>query len=235
MKTDELIGLLGTSFEREPVGTPWMTRRLALAVAVGATAALFLALAFLGLRPGLTQARPLLFLALKVAFAAAVGGLALRYLVRAARPGGESRVHLGVVASPFLAVAALAGVSLSMTPPAHWHGQISGHTWLECLVSIPVIAIVPVRRGHVGCSTVRGADGSRAGRCLGRPLRGCRQRPRLFAALHGRHRSVRRRLVRGDDRHLHAGRGAPGTAPPSLVAVRFVTSSGLPDWFRWAA
>lgn len=143
MKTDELIGLLGTSFEREPVGTPWMTRRLALAVAVGATSALFLALAFLGLRPGLTQARPLLFLALKVAFAAAVGGLALRYLVRAARPGGESRVHLGVVASPFLAVAALAGVSLSMTPPAHWHGQISGHTWLECLVSIPVIAIVP--------------------------------------------------------------------------------------------
>ncbi|KST60011.1 hypothetical protein AO398_03815 [Methylobacterium sp. GXS13] len=143
MKTDELIGLLGTSFEREPVGTPWMTRRSALAVAGGATAALFLALAFLGLRPGLTQARPLLFLALKVAFAAAVGGLALRYLVRAARPGGESRVHLGVVASPFLAVAALAGVSLSMTPPAHWHGQISGHTWLECLVSIPVIAIVP--------------------------------------------------------------------------------------------
>ncbi|WP_419953327.1 NrsF family protein [Methylobacterium sp.] len=143
MKTDELIGLLGNSFEREPAGTPWMTRQLALAVAVGATVALCLALAFLGLRPGLTQARPLLFLALKVAFAVAVGGLALRYLARAARPGGESRVHLGVVALPFLAVAALAGVSLSMTPPEHWHGQISGHTWLECLVSIPVIAIVP--------------------------------------------------------------------------------------------
>ena len=74
MKTDELIGLLGNSFEREPAGTPWMTRQLALAVAVGATVALCLALAFLGLRPGLTQARPLLFLALKVAFAVAVGG-----------------------------------------------------------------------------------------------------------------------------------------------------------------
>jgi hypothetical protein len=143
MKTDELIGLLGNSFEREPVGSPWITRRLALAVAVGATAALCLALAFLGLRPGLTLGRPLLFLAFKFAFAAAVGGLALRYLVRAARPGGERRVHLGVAASPFLVVAALAGVSLSMAPPAHWHGLISGHTWLECLISIPVIAIVP--------------------------------------------------------------------------------------------
>lgn len=120
-----------------------MTRRLALAVAVGATAALCLALAFLGLRPGLTEVRPLLFLAFKFSFAAAVGGLALRYLVRAARPGGESRVHLGVAALPFLVVAALACVSLTMTPAEHWHGVVSGHTWLECLISIPVIAVVP--------------------------------------------------------------------------------------------
>ena len=143
MKTDELIGLLGASLEREPVGAPWMTRRLALAVAVGATAALCLALAFLGLRPGLTEVRPLLFLAFKFSFAAAVGGLALRYLVRAVRPGGESRVHLGVAALPFLVVAALACVSLLMAPTEHWHGMVSGHTWLECLISIPVIAVVP--------------------------------------------------------------------------------------------
>jgi len=143
MKTDELIGLLGASLEREPVGAHWMTRRLALAVAVGATAALCLALAFLGLRPGLTEVRPLLFLAFKFSFAAAVGGLALRYLLRAARPGGESRVHLGVAALPFLVVAALACVSLLMTPTEHWHGVVSGHTWLECLVSIPLIAVVP--------------------------------------------------------------------------------------------
>ncbi|MGU3464340.1 NrsF family protein [Methylobacterium sp. C33D] len=143
MKTDELIGLLGSSFEREPVRTPWMTRRLGLAVAVGAAAALCLALMVLGVRPGLMQARPLVFLAFKFAFAAAVGGLALRYLVRAARPGGESRVHLGVAALPFVAVAVLAAASLSMSPREHWHGMISGHTWLECLVSIPLIAVVP--------------------------------------------------------------------------------------------
>lgn len=119
-----------------------MTRRLALAVAVGATAALCLALAFLGLRPGLTEVRPLLFLAFKFSFAAAVG--VSRSGISSGRSGpAASRVHLGVAALPFLVVAALACVSLLMAPTEHWHGMVSGHTWLECLISIPVIAVVP--------------------------------------------------------------------------------------------
>ena len=54
MKTDDLIGLLGSSFEREPVRSSGMTRRLGLAVAVGAAGALgTVCRAWPGPRPGL--------------------------------------------------------------------------------------------------------------------------------------------------------------------------------------
>lgn len=143
MKTDELIGLLGASFENEPVRSARLTRRIGLAAALGAAGALCLALLALGLRPDLMGGEALTFLLLKVTFAAAVGGLALRYLGRLARPGGERRVHLGVAALPFAAIVLLAAVSLASAPPSHWRSMVADEMWLECLVSIPIIAVVP--------------------------------------------------------------------------------------------
>ena len=37
----------------------------------------------------------------------------------------------------------LAAVNLAAAPRSHWAGLILGDQWLECLVSIPVIAVVP--------------------------------------------------------------------------------------------
>ena len=104
--TDELIGLLGASFASEPAKSPAMLRRIALGAAIGAAGALCLALLALGVRPDLGEGKSLTFLLAKLAFALAVGVLALRYLGRIARPGGERRVHLGMAALPFAAVAA---------------------------------------------------------------------------------------------------------------------------------
>lgn len=143
MKTDELIGLLGASFASEPAKSPGMLRRIALGAAIGAAGALCLALLALGVRPDLGEGKSLTFLLAKLAFALAVGGLALRYLGRIARPGGERRVHLGIAALPFAAVMVLAALSLANAPAAHWGTMLTGHMWLECLVSIPVIAVVP--------------------------------------------------------------------------------------------
>jgi hypothetical protein len=143
MKTDELIGLLGASFASEPAKSPNLLRRIALWAAAGAAGVLCLALLALGVRSDLGEGRALTFLLAKLAFAFAVGGLALRYLGRIARPGGERRVNLGIVALPFAAVMVLAAFSLASAPPAHWGTMLTGHMWLECLVSIPVIAVVP--------------------------------------------------------------------------------------------
>ena len=120
-----------------------MTRSIGLAAALGTTAALCLVLLTLGLRPDLMEGRALTFFLIKVGFAVVVGSLALWYLGKLARPGGERKVHLGVAALPFAAIVLLAALSLALAPPSHWHGMITGEMWLECVISIPVIAVVP--------------------------------------------------------------------------------------------
>src|SRR6267154_36366 len=46
-------------------------------------------------------------------------------------------------AMPFLVVLFLAAISLGSAPRSHWGRMILGDEWLECLLSIPIIAIVP--------------------------------------------------------------------------------------------
>jgi hypothetical protein len=141
MKTDELITLLSTNLE--PVDRKAVARALWVALAAGLILAIGLALAGLGLRADLTTARALAFLAIKLAFAIGIVGLAMVYLARLARPGGERRISPILVALPFLAIVALAAISLGAAPRSYWDRMIVGDQWLECLLSIPIIAIVP--------------------------------------------------------------------------------------------
>jgi hypothetical protein len=141
MKTDELITLLSTNLE--PVDRKAVARALWVALAAGLIVAIGLALAGLGLRADLTTARALAFLAVKLAFAIGIVGLAVVYLARLARPGGERRISPILVALPFLAIVALAAISLGAAPRSYWDRMIVGDQWLECLLSIPIIAIVP--------------------------------------------------------------------------------------------
>ena len=69
--------------------------------------------------------------------------LASMYLLRLARPGGEDRVAVGWMALPFVAVVLLAGANLALAPASHWSTMVMGSQWIECLISIPIIAIVP--------------------------------------------------------------------------------------------
>ena len=141
MKTDELITLLSTNLE--PVDRKAVARALWVALAAGLILAIGLALAGLGLRADLTTARALAFLAIKLAFAIGIVGLAMVYLARLARPGGERKISPILVALPFLAIVALAAISLGAAPRSYWDRMIVGDQWLECVLSIPMIAIVP--------------------------------------------------------------------------------------------
>jgi hypothetical protein len=141
MKTDDLVALLSTN--PEPVDRRLVARTLYVALAAGAIVSLGLALVGLGVRSDLMTARALTFLVVKLSFAVGIVILALIYLTRLARPGGERRTSSMLVAMPFLVIVVVAAISLGFAPSSHWDKMIVGDQWLECLVSIPIIAIVP--------------------------------------------------------------------------------------------
>jgi hypothetical protein len=141
MKTDDLITLLSTN--PEPVDRKAVARTFWVAFAAGLIAAIGLALGGLGFRTDFMTTRALAFLAVKFTFAIGIVGLAMVYLARLARPGGEQRISPILVVLPFLVIVALAAVSLGAAPRSYWDKMIIGEEWLECLLSIPIIAIVP--------------------------------------------------------------------------------------------
>ncbi len=141
MKTDELINLLSTNIE--PIDRRQLTRSLGLAVAGGAAGAVVVALLALGLRPDFIDASALAFMLFKLAFAVGVVLLASAFLMKLARPGGERGIRPAMAAAPFGAIILLAAISLATAPSSHWGMMVIGDMWLECLLSIPIIAIVP--------------------------------------------------------------------------------------------
>jgi len=141
MKTNDLVAMLSANVE--PVGGGLVGRAISIAVAAGAVIALGITLVALGVRADLTTTRAVVFLSLKLAFAMAVVGMAMRYLTKLARPGTERGLSLRVIATPFAAIALLGVISLGGAPSSHWNQMILGDEWLECLLSIPIIAVVP--------------------------------------------------------------------------------------------
>jgi len=136
-----MVALLSTNLE--PVDHNSVVRTLCVAITAGAIVALGIAFFGLGFRADLATTRALIFLVVKVAFAIGVAGLSLAYLTRLARPGGERKISPLLVAVPFLVIMILAAISLGSAPRSHWESMIVGDEWLECLLSIPIIAIVP--------------------------------------------------------------------------------------------
>jgi hypothetical protein len=141
MKTDELVEML--SLEITPVDRTLLARTWSRAGLASGIAALGIACLALGVRPDLFEPRALSFITVKLAFTIAVFSLALVYLKKLARPGGERRLSFFMAALPFVAIIALAAMSLGLAPQAHWDAMIVGDKWLECLLSIPIIAILP--------------------------------------------------------------------------------------------
>jgi hypothetical protein len=141
MKTDDLISMLCTNVE--PVDHRQIVRNISMAVVAGAAAVVAMVFFALGPRVELTKVGGFIPLLLKVAFTIMILVPASIYLIRLARPGGERKTPVALVASPFIGIMLLAVLSLALAPSSHWKGTILSNQWLECLVSIPLIAIVP--------------------------------------------------------------------------------------------
>jgi hypothetical protein len=110
---------------------------------LGAVASLVIMFAALGVRTNLSEPGTLVFLGLKILFTGGVVVLSSVCLAKLARPGGEHRTILLPVGVPFVAIMLLAAFSLARASRSHWDIMIGGEQWLECLISIPAIAVVP--------------------------------------------------------------------------------------------
>ena len=141
MRTDELVAMLGTNVER--VDRRQVKRTIGVAIALAIVAALGSSVFVLGIRTGLNDIGALTFLVLKVAFSTGVVALTSMYLIRVARPGGERRTPVVLLVLPFVAIMILAAIDLAFAPSSHWNKMVVGDQWVECLLSIPIIAIVP--------------------------------------------------------------------------------------------
>lgn len=141
MKTDDLITLLSTNVE--PVDRRQVVREIGATLVISAVVAIVAMLIALGIRADLTRTWAIVFLATKLAFAIGIAVLASIYLMKTARPGGEGRASITWAALPFVLTMLLAVISLASAPTSRWHMMIVGDQWFECLLSIPIIAVVP--------------------------------------------------------------------------------------------
>jgi hypothetical protein len=141
MKTEDLIDFLSANVE--PVDHRQTVRNIGMTVVAAAAVVVGLVFFVLGPRAGLTTVATFIPALLKVAVMVIVLVPASIYLIRLSRPGGERRSSVALVVLPFIAVMLLALVSLIFAPSYHWNAKIFSDDWLECLVSIPLIAIVP--------------------------------------------------------------------------------------------
>jgi hypothetical protein len=141
MKTEELIDLLSTNIE--PVDTQKADRTLQIAIVAGLVLALLTCIVTLGVRPDLNNPGVFGFLLVKIGFGVVVIILGWHLLLKHARPGGENHSRIFLAGVPFAALMALAAVNLISVPASHWGHMIMGERWLGCLLSIPIIAVVP--------------------------------------------------------------------------------------------
>jgi hypothetical protein len=141
MKTDDLIDMLSTNVE--PADTRHTDHTIRRGLLIAAAAAIVAVLMSLGLRHDAMSVDKLVSLALKVVVMLAIVLVASRYLIRLAHPGGERRTAVGWVLWPIVGIMVLAAGTLAAAPRTHWHGLLLGDQWIECLISIPVIAVVP--------------------------------------------------------------------------------------------
>jgi hypothetical protein len=180
MKTDDLVAMLSASVE--PVDRRLVVRTVCVAVAAASVFALGIILIGPGIRPDLMTARAFTFL---ITEACVHGcdrrrGVDLSHKVGAPRRGAKTPSIM--VAMPFIVIALLAAISLGFAPRSHWDAMIAGDQWLECLLSIPIIAIVPFA---ITIWAVRSAaHKSRPHRCHRRPHFWWRECNGLCASLH---------------------------------------------------
>lgn len=130
MKTDDLVMLLATGTGKAPRHAA--ARRYALATGLGMAAAVALMLAMLGVRPDLADAVRLPMFWAKLGYAATLLLASLLAVLRLSRPGARLDGVPWALATPVLAMWALAAITLVAAAPGQRLVLLLGTTWANC-------------------------------------------------------------------------------------------------------
>ncbi len=140
MKTDELIAALAADnrTERPPAALLWPALALALVAAVVAVRVT------LGFRDDLllTLVEPLA--AMRYVLTAALGLLGIQLALVLARPEGRSMARIWLVLLPVVGALALLVWAYISTPAEGRQMALVGKTMVTCLVTIPLLSVLPV-------------------------------------------------------------------------------------------
>lgn len=140
MKTDDLIAALAADSRTEPPLKAFLWPALALALAV-AVLAVWVALGF---RDDLLASLGDPFSVMRFVLTAALGGLGVRLALVLARPEGRSLARLWPVAVPVAAALGLLVLAYGSTPAEGRQMALVGKTMTTCLVTIPLLSVLPV-------------------------------------------------------------------------------------------
>jgi hypothetical protein len=141
MKTDELVELL--SIQVEPVKAAHLRRTLWLSLAVGIGVTVCLMLALFGVPAYAFGAADLRIQAVSFLFTLSLVAIGARFLVTVARPGAPGRKALLLIGLVFLVLLSAGLIALTLSPRAAWHAMLFSPQWSMCLICIPLFALAP--------------------------------------------------------------------------------------------
>lgn len=141
MKTDELVELLSTQVE--PVKATHLRRTLWLSLAVGIGTTVCLILALFGIPAYAFGAADLGIQTISFLFTLSLVATGARFLVTVARPGEPGRKRLLLMGLVFLALLSTGLIALTLSPRAAWHATLFSPQWRMCLICIPLFALAP--------------------------------------------------------------------------------------------
>ncbi|MEY4982550.1 MAG: hypothetical protein RIR62_816 [Pseudomonadota bacterium] len=140
MKTDDLIAALAADSRTEPAPK----RVLWPALAVALVAAIVALGVVRGFRADLTQTLFEPLAAIRYVLTAVLGVLGVRLALLLARPEGRGLARLWPVALPVAVALGLLVWAYVQTPPGGRQMALVGKTMIPCLVTIPLLSILPV-------------------------------------------------------------------------------------------
>jgi len=141
MKTDELVEFL--SIQVEPVKATYLRRTLWLSLAVGIGVTVCLMLALFGVPTYAFDAAALRIQAVSFLFTLSLVAIGARFLVAVARPGEPGYKALLLMGLVFLVLLSAGLIALTLSPRAAWHAMLFSPQWSMCLICIPLFALAP--------------------------------------------------------------------------------------------
>jgi len=168
MRTDDLVHALSAD---NHAALLTIERRFALAAAIGFAISAGLFWMTMGPRADIASAVLTVRFDLKIVEALLLSATAIALILRLARPGASTKLHIIVLAAAPVLLAAGVITELAVVPADLWQTKLVGRNSLICMTAIPLLSLpllgTLLLALRDGAPTSRGAAGAAAGLVAG--------------------------------------------------------------------